>query len=130
MGFFAGFFSGFALTTSMLYLTIQVHRSNRLAQRNAIREQTQAINYLALSRGAYDRRLLPADKDAEEVSAQVMGLGSSRSGSGSGMQDQLKHQWNEEVRKLARKAYESRWEDVRDTAVEGWKGVRRLVKRE
>ncbi|KAL3459902.1 hypothetical protein BJX64DRAFT_263900 [Aspergillus heterothallicus] len=128
MGFFAGFFSGFALTTSMLYLTIQVHRSNRLAQKNAIREQTQAINYLALSRGAYDRRLLPADKDAEEISAQAMGLGSPRPRSG--VQDQLKHQWNEEVRKLARKAYESRWENVRDTAVEGWKGVRRLVKRE
>ncbi|KAL2841111.1 hypothetical protein BJX68DRAFT_246013 [Aspergillus pseudodeflectus] len=127
MGFFAGFFSGFALTTSMLYLTIQVHKSNRLAQKQAIREQTQAISYLALSRGAYDRRLLPADRDAEEVSAQVMGVGGA---SGSGMRDQLKHQWNEEVRKLARKAYESRWEDVRDTAVEGWKGVRRLVKRE
>jgi altered-inheritance-of-mitochondria protein 5 len=111
----------------MLYITIQVHKSNRLAQKQAIREQTKAINYLALSRGAYDRRLLPADKDAEEVSAQVMGMGGT---SGSGMRDQLKHQWNEEVRKLAARAYESRWEDVRDTAVEGWKGVRRLVKRE
>ncbi|KAJ0424578.1 hypothetical protein BJY00DRAFT_244207 [Aspergillus carlsbadensis] len=127
MGFLAGFFSGFALTTSMLYITIQVHKSNRHAQKQAIREQTQAINYLALSRGAYDRRLLPADKDAEEVSAQVMGVSGTP---GSGMRDQLKHQWNEEVRKLARRAYESRWEDVRDTAVEGWKGVRRLVKRE
>lgn len=42
----------------------------------------------------------------------------------------MKHRWNQEVEKLARKAYESRWEDVRDTATEGWKAVKRLVKRD
>ncbi|KAI9376821.1 hypothetical protein BJX61DRAFT_538516 [Aspergillus egyptiacus] len=122
MGFVTGFFSGFALTTSVLYITIQVHRSNRRDQRDAIREQTTAINYLALSRGAYDRRLLPAD----EVPARSDETLAPRPG----IKNQLKHQWNEEVRKLAKKAYESRWEDVRDTAVEGWRGVRSFVKRE
>ncbi|KAL2832015.1 hypothetical protein BDW59DRAFT_157486 [Aspergillus cavernicola] len=119
MGFLTGFFSGFALTTSVLYITIQVHRSNRLDQRSAIRDQTKAINWLASSRGAYDRRLIPADETSPALTP-----------SRPGMKDQLKHQWNEEVRTLARKAYDSRWEDVRDTAVEGWRGVKRFVKRE
>jgi len=42
----------------------------------------------------------------------------------------LKHQWNTEVEKVARKAHETRWEDVRDATSEGWKGVMRLVKKE
>ena len=46
------------------------------------------------------------------------------------MQAMFKHRWNQEVEKLARKAYESRWEDARDVAVEGWKNVVRLVKKE
>ncbi|KAL2872168.1 MICOS complex subunit Mic12 family protein [Aspergillus lucknowensis] len=124
MSFFTGFFSGFALTASALYITIQVHRSNRHAQKQAIRDQVQAINLLASPRGAYDRRLLPAD---EELSTRTEG---ALTPSSPGMKDQLKHQWNEEVRKLARKACDSRWEDVRDTAVEGWRGVKRLVKRD
>ncbi|KAL5341713.1 hypothetical protein BJX70DRAFT_395451 [Aspergillus crustosus] len=119
MGFITGFFSGFALTTSVLYITIQVHRSNRLDQKAALRDQNKTIEWLASSRGAYDRRLLPKDepipREGESAPSRPK------------MKDQLKHQWNEEVRKLARKAYDSRWEDVRDTALEGWDGVRRLV---
>jgi altered-inheritance-of-mitochondria protein 5 len=46
------------------------------------------------------------------------------------MKDLLKHHWNQEVEKLAKKAYDSRWEDARDTAMEGWKTVVRLVKKE
>ncbi|KAL4905739.1 hypothetical protein BDW74DRAFT_177442 [Aspergillus multicolor] len=123
MGFFTGFFSGFALTTSALYITIQVHRSIRLEQKTAIREQTRTINWLASSRGAYDRRLLPKN-DEPRVSTE--GLAPSRSA----VKDQLKHRWNEEVRALARKAYNAQWEDVRDMAVESWNGVSRFVKRE
>lgn len=117
-------FSGFALTTSVLYITIQVHRSTRLEQKSAIRGQTKTIDWLASSRGAYDRRLLP--KDDEDITSRERALAASKSP----MKDQLKHQWNEEVRLLARKAYETRWEDVRDAAAEGWRGVRSFVKRE
>ncbi|KAL4914232.1 hypothetical protein BDW62DRAFT_147776 [Aspergillus aurantiobrunneus] len=124
MGFFAGFFSGFALTSSVLYITIQVHRSTRLDQKTAIRDQTMVIDWLASPRGAYDRRLLP--KDDEATAPVERTLAPPRPG----MKDQLKHRWNEEVRALARKAYESQWEDVRDTAAEGWREVRKLVKRE
>lgn len=46
------------------------------------------------------------------------------------MKEILKHRWNQEVEKLARKAYESRWEDVRGTAKETWKAAMRLVKRD
>ncbi|PYI01709.1 hypothetical protein BO78DRAFT_401088 [Aspergillus sclerotiicarbonarius CBS 121057] len=122
MGFFAGFFSGFALTTSVLYISLQVHKANRLEQRNAIREKTRALNWLASSTGAYDRRLLPSDSEQEELK--------KLRGSKPLMKDFLKQRWNQEVETLARKAYESRWEDARDTAVEGWKTVVRLVKKE
>ncbi|KAI9039481.1 MICOS complex subunit Mic12 family protein [Aspergillus affinis] len=123
MGFFAGFFSGFALTTTALYLSIQVHRSNRLDQSEVIREQTQILNQLASPIGAYDRRLAPTtlpkpDKETSPESARPE------------LKDLLKHRWNKEVETLARKAYESRWEDARATAAEGWKSVVRLVKRE
>lgn len=44
------------------------------------------------------------------------------------MSDALKHRWNKEVETLARKVYESRWEDARNAAVDGWKAAKRLVK--
>ena len=115
-------FSGFALTTSVLYITLQVHKANRLEQRNLIREQTRALNWMASSTGAYDRRLLPSDAEQEEIKK----LRESKPP----LKDFLKQRWNQEVETLARKAYESRWEDARDTAVEGWKTVVRLVKKE
>lgn len=111
------------MTTTALYLSIQVHRSNRLDQRDVIREQVQVINQLASPIGAYDRRLAPKSlpKPDEETSPE-----SSRPE----LKDLLKHRWNKEVATLAQKAHQSRWEDARATAVEGWKSVVRLVKRE
>ncbi|KAL4975445.1 hypothetical protein BDW66DRAFT_137281 [Aspergillus desertorum] len=124
MGFFTGFFSGFALTTSVLYITLQNHRSTRLDQKAAIRDQTRIIEWLASSRGAYDRRLLPKDDEARTPSEATL------SPSRSGVKDQLKHRWNEEVRALARKTYNAQWGDVRDTAVEGLRAMKRSVKKE
>ncbi|KAJ5527846.1 hypothetical protein N7513_012005 [Penicillium frequentans] len=124
MGFFAGFCSGFALTSSVLFITITIHRTNRLEQRRAIREQVDQINWIAASAGAYDRRFAPQDvprrledrlhKNDEEIT----------------MKEVLKHRWNQEVEKLARKAHETRWEDVRDTAVGGWQSATNLFKKE
>ncbi|SPB52965.1 unnamed protein product [Aspergillus niger] len=116
-------FSGFALTTSVLYISLQVHKANRLEQRNAIREQTRALNWLASSAGAYDRRLLPQETQKRPGEQEDRATKPA-------LKDFLKHRWNQEVETLARKAYESRWEDARDTAVEGWKTVMRLVKKE
>ncbi|KAJ5086321.1 hypothetical protein NUU61_007628 [Penicillium alfredii] len=119
MGFFAGFSSGFALTTSLLYVTVQVHRATRLEQRRVIREQVDQLNWLSSSAGAYDRRFAPKDlpKQREEVQKPTM-------------KEILKHRWNQEVEILARKAHETRWEDARDTAVDGWNAAMKLVKKE
>ncbi|KAJ5689662.1 hypothetical protein N7462_004054 [Penicillium macrosclerotiorum] len=124
MGFIAGFVSGFALTSSALFITMQVHRTTRLQQRRAIREQVEQINWLASSSGAYDRRLLPEDPPRRSEERHTPREDQIT------MKEVLKHRWNQEVEKFARKAYESRWEDVRDTAMEGWKAALRLVKKE
>ncbi|RMJ22034.1 hypothetical protein PHISP_07096 [Aspergillus sp. HF37] len=122
MGFFTGFFTGFSLTTTFLYLSIQVHRSTRLDQRNAIRDKVQLLNDLSSPMGAYDRRLAPREPVAPSAEPSKP--------SQPPMEDLLKHRWNKEVERLAHKAYESRWEDVRNTAVDGWKAAKRLVKGE
>ncbi|PWY81831.1 hypothetical protein BO70DRAFT_362261 [Aspergillus heteromorphus CBS 117.55] len=120
MGFFTGFCSGFALTSSVLYLAVQAHRSNRLEQRQTIREQTRALNWVAESTGAYDRRLLPRE--------DLLLMEQKATPPEPTLQDHLKHRWNQEVEGLARKAHESRWEDARHTAAKGWNSVVRFVK--
>ncbi|KAJ5951361.1 uncharacterized protein N7479_009774 [Penicillium vulpinum] len=125
MGFFTGFLGGFAFTSSVLYITIQVHRSTRISQRKAIHAQVEQIDWLTSSSGAYDRRFLPEDmprRQREELAAQNQAEPT--------MKEILKHRWNKEVEALTRKAYETRWEDVRDAAGEGWKAAVRVVKRE
>ncbi|PYH41538.1 MICOS complex subunit Mic12 family protein [Aspergillus saccharolyticus JOP 1030-1] len=122
MGFFTGFASGFAFTSTVIYLTVQVHRYNRLEQRNAIREQTRALTWLASSTGAYDRRLIPSETETpQELPPQR---------TQPTLSELLKHRWNTEVKSYANKAYETSWEDVRDMAVEGWRSAARLVKSE
>ncbi|OQD62991.1 hypothetical protein PENPOL_c010G09133 [Penicillium polonicum] len=125
MGFFTGFFGGFVFTSSVLYITVQVHRSTRISQRKAIHAQVEQIDWLTSSAGAYDRRFLPEDltrQRREELEAQNQTEPT--------MKEILKHEWNKEVEVLTRKAYETRWEDVRDAATEGWKAAARVVKRE
>ncbi|KAJ5827669.1 hypothetical protein N7447_004432 [Penicillium robsamsonii] len=125
MGFFTGFVGGFAFTSSVLYITIQVHRSTRISQRNAIHTQVEQIDWLTSSAGAYDRRFLPEDmprRRREELEAQKQAEPT--------MKEILKHRWNKEVEVLTKKAYETRWEDVRGAASEGWKAAVRVVKRE
>ncbi|KAJ5369645.1 hypothetical protein N7509_014257 [Penicillium cosmopolitanum] len=124
MGFFTGFISGFALTTSALYITVTIHRTNRLEQRRVIRDQVEQINWLARSTGAYDRRNLP-----EDIPRTLEDRFPPREGPIT-IKEVLKHRWNTEVEKLARKAHETRWEDVRDATAEGWRGVMSLVKKE
>ncbi|OQE37789.1 hypothetical protein PENCOP_c009G00336 [Penicillium coprophilum] len=125
MGFFTGFVGGFAFTSSVLYITIQVHRSTRISQRKAIHAQVEQIDWLTASAGAYDRRFLPADisrRQREELEAQKLAEPT--------MKEILKHRWNKEVEVLTKKAYETRWEDVREAASEGWKAAVRVVKRD
>ncbi|EKV12655.1 DNA polymerase epsilon subunit B [Penicillium digitatum] len=125
MGFFTGFFSGFAFTSSVLYITVQVHRSTRVSQRKAIHAQVEQIDWLTSSAGAYDRRFLPEEVPRwrrEELEAHNQPEPT--------MKETLKHKWNKEVEVLTRKAHETTWEDVRDAAADSWKAAARLVKRE
>ncbi|OKL58959.1 hypothetical protein UA08_05521 [Talaromyces atroroseus] len=121
MGFFAGFFGGFTLTASVLYLSVQVHRSTRLAQRDAIREQVEILNDISSPLGAYIRRFAQEDPSKPSVAAQPTKPSA---------EDLLKQQWNKEVKALARKTVNLRWEDVTDTATEVAKTILKLVKRE
>lgn len=85
-----------------------------------IREQVHLLNNLASPIGAYNRRLAPKDPSpANEAASQS---------SQPPMEDMLKHHWNKEVERLAKKAFESRWQSSWDVAVEGWKAAKRLVK--
>ncbi|BCR86954.1 MICOS complex subunit Mic12 family protein [Aspergillus chevalieri] len=125
MGFFTGFFAGFALTTSVLYITIQTHQTNRINQRNTIREQVQTLNWTSSPVGAYDRRFIPQDQDPRRSTE----YGTYRREPPT-TKDMLKHRWNKEVETLVRKAHESRWEDARETVAEGWNAAMKYVKRE
>ncbi|KAL1964292.1 hypothetical protein VTN77DRAFT_7112 [Rasamsonia byssochlamydoides] len=129
MGFATGFFGGFTLTTAVLYLSLQVHRANRLQQRNAIREQTEIINDLASPAGAYYRRFAP-DHLNQRRKTKTDALLAPPSRPRPSKEDILKHQWNKEVETLARKAFAVRWQDVQEIAVEGFKTISRLVKKE
>lgn len=116
---------GLAFTSSALYITIQVHRSTRIAQRKAIREQVDQIDWLVSSSGAYDRRNLPTElprRRREELEAQKLAEPTTK--------EILKQRWNKEVETLTRKAYETRWQDIRDTAADGWKAAAQILKRE
>jgi altered-inheritance-of-mitochondria protein 5 len=117
-------FSGFALTTSLLYISLQVHKAIRLEQRRAIREQVDQINYLAAASGAYDRRFEP------QYTPRRLEERPTRRDNQPDMKETLKHRWNQEVEKLARKAHETRWDDVRETATEGWKAAVKFVKKD
>lgn len=117
-------FSGFAVTSSMLYIAVQVHRTNRLEQRRIIREQVDQINWMASSAGAYDRRFAPKDIPRRIEDRRA------REEDQITMKEVLKHRWNQEVEKLAQKAYETRWEDVRDATVHGWKAASSVFKKD
>jgi len=82
------------------------------------------INWLAASSGAYNRRF--------ETQYTPRGLEErlARREEQPDMKEILKHRWNQEVEKLAQKAHESRWEDVRDTATDCWKAALKFVKRD
>jgi MICOS complex subunit MIC12 len=134
-------FSGFTFTTSVLYLTLQYHRSNRLHQQAIIREQTEILNSLASPAGAYYRRFaLPPHNRIKNKNLTELEEGDATADEGEqqqqrarprpGTEEILKHEWNKEIASLARRVFAVRWEDVTETAVEGCKTITRLVKKE
>jgi MICOS complex subunit MIC12 len=119
---------GFTLSVSLLYISIQVHRSNRIRQRNAIREQTAIINGLASPAGAYYREFASPIKASRQdpASSEAPIAPTEKQPS---KEDYLKHQWNKEIERLALKAFAFKWENVRDTATDGYETVSRLIKK-
>ena len=125
-------FTGFALTTSVLYITIQVHQSNRIQQRDAIRQQVQTLQWIASPIGAYDRRFTPKELERRQKNNET-GYYSEPAGKQKQQpttKELLKHRWNQEVQALARRVHESRWEDARERVADGWKSARKYVKGE
>ncbi|EEA27677.1 hypothetical protein EYB25_001346 [Talaromyces marneffei] len=122
MGFMAGFFGGFTLTASVLYLSVQVHRSTRLAQRDAIREQVEILNDISSPLGAYYRRFAQED-DSQKSSIAPQPKKPSA-------EELLKQQWNKEVEALAKKTVTVRWQDVTNTATEVARVISDLMKRQ
>jgi MICOS complex subunit MIC12 len=109
------------LTASILYLSVQVHRSTRLAQRDAIREQVEILNDISSPLGAYIRKFAQEAPSNPSIAPQPVRPSA---------EDLLKQQWNKEVKTLARKTVNLRWQDVTDTATEVAKRISELVKRE
>ncbi|EED23972.1 conserved hypothetical protein [Talaromyces stipitatus ATCC 10500] len=122
MGFMAGFFGGFTLTASVLYLSVQVHRSTRLAQRDAIREQVEILNDISSPLGAYYRRFA---EDDDLQKSRIVPPPKKPSA-----EELLKQQWNKEVKALAQKTFTLGWQDVTNTANEVTRVISELVKRQ
>ncbi|RAO64284.1 uncharacterized protein BHQ10_000296 [Talaromyces amestolkiae] len=126
MGFMAGFFGGFTLTASVLYLSVQVHRSTRLAQRDAIREQVEILNDISSPLGAYYRRF-GQENDLQKSAIAPLPPPPQKKPSA---EELLKQQWNKEVEALAKKTVTLRWQDVTNTATEVARVISDLVKRQ
>ncbi|KAL1956955.1 hypothetical protein VTO42DRAFT_6444 [Malbranchea cinnamomea] len=124
MGFLRGFIGGVAFTTSVLFITLQIHLANRQHQHNVIREQIDSINALALR---------SRSREGYEYDAAVRGALARRGYSPRerpAMMELWKEQWNKDVQAFVRKAQEIEWQDLRAKADEAWETLRRFRKEE
>ncbi|KAK2760877.1 hypothetical protein FQN54_002117 [Arachnomyces sp. PD_36] len=130
MGFTSGFAGGLTLTTSILYLTLHLHRSNRLYQHTLLREQIDILNSIASANTAEADAL----RDAIELRNSERRRGVYRT-EGEEVQrrptvtDLLKERWNGELIALVRRTHEIRWEKVWENAGEGWDAAVRFVRK-
>ncbi|WEW55699.1 hypothetical protein PRK78_001132 [Emydomyces testavorans] len=123
MGFFTGFFGGFTLASSVLYLTIHLHLANRHHQHILLREQIDLLNTLSLPTTARTG-LIGKGNAAADVMARRGYLPRQRPG----IVELGKEKWNQEIRLLVRRAQEVRWEDVQQKVGKGWEIVTSLAK--
>jgi MICOS complex subunit MIC12 len=95
--------SGVALTTSVLYLSISIHRANRLRQSTLLSQQnTVLINIVD-----------PNPPEPEPTARAVR----------AGLVDQAKDRWNTEIEGLARRVYDTDWSRVRANVEESVVGL-------
>lgn len=111
-------------------MTIKVHQANRIAQRDAIRQQTETLQWIGSSIGAYDRRSSPKLLEEKKSLETDYYSEPARKHRELTTKELLKHRWNTEVQALTRKVYEGRWEDARGRVAEGWETARKYVKGE
>ncbi|KAF2461534.1 hypothetical protein BDY21DRAFT_89447 [Lineolata rhizophorae] len=109
MGFTTGFLGGFTLTTSLLYLTIALHRNNRVSQALALRQSSQTLNDIVEPPPA-----LPPPPSARVARPSLV--------------ETAKDKWNAEVETLVRKVYDTDWNQVREQAEDNVGAVWRKIK--
>ncbi|KAK2806013.1 hypothetical protein FQN50_006028 [Emmonsiellopsis sp. PD_5] len=140
MGFLSGFFSGIALTTTTLYITLTLHQATRHHQHLLLREQIDLINAIALpvtpslsasspsSSSTTAVRPRTADDPAIAAVMARRGYAPRDPRDRPGVLELAKERWNGEVRGVVRWVQEVRWEDVRGF-LRGGEGVVRRVGR-
>ncbi|KAI9706238.1 MAG: hypothetical protein M1820_004813 [Bogoriella megaspora] len=94
MGFTTGFIGGLTLTTSVLYVTLSIHRQNRLSQSAFLRNQAIALNNFS------DPQPLAPPPTARETRLN--------------WSETWKDRWNTELENGVRRLYAVNWNEVRD----------------
>ncbi|RMD42497.1 hypothetical protein DV735_g2587, partial [Chaetothyriales sp. CBS 134920] len=92
MGFTNGFLGGLTLTYSVLYLSLQLHRSNRAYQQTLLAQSRELLT------SHYDPQPSPLDPLPPVYELQKPGLS-----------ELLKDTWNAEVERLVRNVQETDW---------------------
>ncbi|KAI5246665.1 hypothetical protein E4T42_06279 [Aureobasidium subglaciale] len=96
MGFTAGFFGGIALTTSLFYISLNLHERNRLYQSHLLRQQSNVL------RNITD----PQPREPPHTARHVV----------PGLADRLKYRWNTELEGAVRNIQHFNWEQWRKSA--------------
>lgn len=113
MGFTAGFLGGLTLTYSVLYLSLYLHRNNRVHQSLLLSQQSRLLN----------SKLDPPEVEYEPPAYRI---------EEAGLNEMLKDRWNREVEGLVRRVQDTDWEEVRirweNRVGSAWDNVRGIEK--
>ncbi|CAD0094660.1 hypothetical protein E4T48_04751 [Aureobasidium sp. EXF-10727] len=96
MGFTTGFIGGIALTSSLFYISLNLHERNRLYQSHLLRQQSNLL------RNITD----PQPKEPSQTARHLV----------PGLADRLKYRWNTELEAAVRKIQHFNWEQWRADA--------------
>ncbi|KAG9657026.1 hypothetical protein KCU64_g5478, partial [Aureobasidium melanogenum] len=96
MGFTTGFIGGIALTSSLFYISLNLHERNRLYQSSLLRQQSNLL------RNITD----PQPKEPSQTARHLV----------PGLADRLKYRWNTELEAAVRKIQHFDWDQWRREA--------------
>lgn len=94
MGFTTGLLGGFTLTTTLIYLSLNIHSHNRIQQAGLLQQQALILNNI----------VNPLPPTPPVTSRTLQG----------GLWDTAKNRWNHELENNVRKLYNTDWAAVRD----------------